>query len=370
MRAVLLLFLFGLFSPPLPAQKEEHFVLQLHDAEFDKKALPFGTIQIIDARFEQGNIGVVAKALSFKGATENKMTAVFPEPLRAYLPKVFSSLFSLGKEGNDTLVIVVKQLRIADYLSNTIDKHLEPASVLTYSWSFYKGQNGRLYKLFSDQGVLVEKWKSSTLSYDESATELRKEAIRNLLLRPFENKSWTPSTVSFSLVEVQSGLRKRFQLPILTDSVLNGGVYKNFQEFLSNAPSLTEFKIGKSMDEIKEVRDKNSNLLERNTYWGLCDGKQLYINFLGHMYPLYLVNNSFCIVYSRVDNGRIIPIGEEINMSHSTKLGKVAYSPVALINLFRKNTRPELLYLNMETGAIHIEELVGDNDVRKLRTWF
>ena len=41
-----------------------------------------------------------------------------------------------------------------------------------------------------------------------------------------------------------------------------------------------------------------------------------------------------------------------------------------LINLFRKSIRPELLYLNMETGNIHVEELIGDGDVRKLRTWF
>ena len=61
------------------ARKDETFVLELDEyALKEKSLLPFGTVQIIDARFGQGNIRGVVKDLSFKVMTEDKMTVVLP----------------------------------------------------------------------------------------------------------------------------------------------------------------------------------------------------------------------------------------------------------------------------------------------------
>lgn len=362
----IILFHFQSFS-----QKEEKFILKLDDDFLEEKQmLPFSTIQVIDARFEQGNVGCVVEDVSFKGLTENKMLATFSEQLKTYLPKVLNTLFLLQKDKNDTLVIVVKQFRIADYFSNSSEKQFEPASVISFSCSFYKGENNRLIKISSSQGVLSQKWEMTETNAKQITAVKRKKAIQSLLVKLFQNRNWTPTETSFALSEVQEGIKKRFQVPIWHDSVLSAGVYKSYKDFLNNSPSLSDFKIGRYLNEIKEVRDANSNLLDFDSFWGLCDGKNVYINFLGHLFQLYPVGNSYCIVYSRTDKQKIIPIGEGLSVHYLNNPGKGFTSPTRLINSFKKNVRPELLYLNMDNGTVHVEELIGENDIRKLKTWF
>jgi hypothetical protein len=349
------------------AQKDERFVLHL--AKYfaqEKISIPFGSIRVIDARYEQKTIGCIVKDLSFKGMTEHKMLAVFPESFNTYLPKVLSNITTLEKGNTDTLMIMVKQFRVTDYLANTLNKKHEPKSVLTLSCSFYRATGGQVVKISSFDDVLAENLTLNEKPAEKEIDSLRIATVMNLLSDVFKNKKWAPSQTFFPIADVEKAIEKRFQLPVLHDTSLIAGIYKSFYEFQHNAPSVFDIKIGWQNDEIGEVRDASFNLISMRTFWGLCDGKHRYVSFLGRLYKLKPVDNSFRIVFDRVESDKILP---PINQTYVGGPGfetrDILIAP-GVVNVFKKSVRKEYLYLNMETGKMHVEELIGNADRRNL----
>lgn len=86
-----------------------------------KIKVPFRAIKVVDARFDQSNIGCVNKSASQTSFKHQKTTAVFPQPLEQYLPGLFSNLLTFEPEGQDTLLMLVKQFRITDHLFNGVN---------------------------------------------------------------------------------------------------------------------------------------------------------------------------------------------------------------------------------------------------------
>ena len=71
---------------------------------------------------------------------------------------------------------------------------------------------------------------------------------------------------------------KKMDVPVLKFIDLKKGAYKNFEEFKSNAPSITtyEFREGPAGD-ILYIKDGEAEYPTRDT-WGFCDGKDIFIN--------------------------------------------------------------------------------------------
>ena len=138
------------------AQKQLKYTISLNNFQpNDKTNLPFGAIRILDARYDQNNIGSVVKDLSDKGITQNKMLAVFPEKLNTYLPKLLANMFQLDRENFDTLTILMKQFRIADHIGMSPQDQLQLETFLTISCSFFKEKGGRLTKISSVDDVIA-----------------------------------------------------------------------------------------------------------------------------------------------------------------------------------------------------------------------
>lgn len=339
--------------------QEEKFVLRLDGYPLPQKtALPFGCLQIIDARFDQVNIGCVAKDLSFKGITEKKMLAVFPENAKTYLPKIIDGLVAFDKEKTDTLVMLLKQFRIADHISNANGKYHEPETVLTLSCSFYKMQAKRLTKLFSVDDSRAEKWPIDERPDGKEMAQQRAGAVLRLLFTVFADRTWSPGAASFSLSEAEEGIRKRLAVPVLTDTVLVPGLYKNFEEFKNNSPSIRELRIGRQNGIIKEVQDLNANILDPKTFWGLCDGEYRYVCFQQGIHRLYPVDNGFRFVFYRRDGEAGFKSNPD-DILQGTGRHANPILPVQLNKTFSKYTRDEFSYLNMETGKVHTEEMIG-----------
>jgi hypothetical protein len=81
---------------------------------------------------------------------------------------------------------------------------------------------------------------------------------------------------------------------IFTADSLVKGIYLNFSEFQHNSPSLkddfTSMEEGHPLNSIYNnmiaerlhIRDDNGDFVEfKETHWGICDGKQVFINYKG-----------------------------------------------------------------------------------------
>ena len=363
--ALLTIFLFCFIASL--AQEGKPYTLSLEGvAPSDKVSLPFRAISVIDARFDQKHIGLLAKDLSYKGITQNKTLAIFPEELRHYLPKLVSGFSTLDSSGTDTLSILVKQFRLTDHFSHTPDKDIAPQSILTISCSFYKSTNGRLFRIAAVDDVIAQYWGINGQLQKEEVPALRTEAVMKLLQRVFQNRDWTATEVSFPSGEVEEGVAKRLQVSALTDRSLAPGIYKTFKEFKNNTPSITEFKIGRRYDgAIKEVIDSKGTLMHPDEFWGLCDGEDRYVNFHGGIYKLAQAGNNFrFIFYRELADAQLRTTTAAFDVP---KVGRATIPMPYSMAGSPSDFTPEFLYLNMDNGQVHVEELIGTKPLRKLK---
>lgn len=351
-------------------QQEKKFTLALHDYVLTGKiALPFVAIKIVDARYDQKNIGCVVKNLSSVGITYQKMLAVFPEPIETYLPRVFGNFLVFDPTKKDTLLMLIKQMRIVDHVPNRVADYQPPASVLTLSCSFYKIDGNKVLRITSIDETMAEKWSVSAKPEKEQLTALRGNSISRLFLRVFENIAWIPSQQAFFLADMESAIQRRLQIPLFTDTVLPAGIYQNFEEFKNNAPSIKKVKfIRHKNGDVKEILSADSSVIDRTSFWGFSDGKDRYIVFQKGIHKLHSIDKSFRLrFYRRMSEASPIPSG---NSTYSPAPG----GGIGTMNIKGNvpdgtayDARQEFLYLNFETGNVHVEEVIGTQPMRKFR---
>jgi hypothetical protein len=73
--------------------------------------------------------------------------------------------------------------------------------------------------------------------------------------------------------------QSRYSAIIFNDSTpLVKGVYRDFQEFRNNAPSIHNFETTKKKDRLLlYLKEGNGNSFYSRTAWGYCDGKNIYV---------------------------------------------------------------------------------------------
>lgn len=359
MKQLLFAFFLCLFSYFGFAQGDEAFTLSLeNNGQPQKTVLPFSAISVIDARFDKSNVGCVVKDLSFKGMTKNKLAAVFPDSLHTYLTRILPDFFALNKTGSDTLIMLIRQFRIADHLSNTLDTYHAPETVLTFSASFYKKEANKLRKISSLNNSWSRVWETNEAEGEDKLTTRRNEAIAAVFSTIFNNLNWTPTTTVFSWAEMENGLQKRIQLPLYTDPVLKTGVYKSFEEFKNNNPSLVRIHLKMKDKELVQILDEDNNPVILKNYWGACDGKNRYVVFRGMLHKLSSSDKSFKFLSYRQET-------KDRNMLATSVTRVLAFGPAGSQGKPGKRVKPEYFYLNMDNGQIHLEELIGTENYEK-----
>lgn len=344
------------------AQKEETFTISLDNNESSEKAaVPFSVLQVVDARFDKTNVGCVVKDFSFKGMTKNKLAAIFPDSLHTYLPRMLEKFARPNKSSSDTMLMLVKQFRIADHLFNTLDTYHAPETVLTISASFYKKSNGRLLKFFSVNDTWSKEW--SALEDDDSKKTMmrRNDAIVELLFKIFQNRDWTPTPTSFSWTDMEIGLQKRFQLPLFQDEVLNIGLYKTFDEFKNNQPSFTHVHFKQKNSDYVQVLDETDTPVNIKEFWGVCDGQNRYIAFRGAFHKLNPNDKSFRFLSNREEskNRHMLATTTTRLLLFGTQNGQTVNQGPGV------RVKKEYFYLNMDNGQIYLEELIGTENYER-----
>jgi len=76
-------------------QSVRKFTITLRpDDATEKPVLPFTAVKVLDARFDQSNVGCIALDARFHSITQYKELAVFPDSLKHYLPELLGQILS------------------------------------------------------------------------------------------------------------------------------------------------------------------------------------------------------------------------------------------------------------------------------------
>jgi hypothetical protein len=136
--------------------------------------------------------------------------------------------------------------------------------------------------------------------------------------------------------EVEAFYKKRFLQPVLTDSTLQPGIFYTFNDFLANKPVKEDIRInrGNLTDELY-IRSKDGESLVSD-YWGVYDGKTLYIKSAYNLFPAVKMQNSFEIYGTR-----------QLENRHNSP------QPGDLVRVNKMTMRRKILQLDMENGELY-----------------
>lgn len=143
--------------------------------------------------------------------------------------------------------------------------------------------------------------------------------------------------------DILDRINKDSEAPVLTASLYKKGVYMNFEEFKTNAPSVAEYELqtGKYGDMLYVKGKDGLEAPERNA-WGYCDGKNLFINS-GDKYSVLVPQGKtfyFMGLKSVVRRAKHIAL-ESSGMNYALDNGKKR-------SVYRMDIRP--YELDMDTG--------------------
>lgn len=353
-----LLFLFYSLAGFCQKPADKIIVEIFENSDVEKIQIPFTAVHVQDVRFDQSNVGVARnKTFSKEG------DAVFPTSLKDYFPKIMAKVAAFDSTAPGSLLVLIKKFRLIDQTTNEMANEFAPQIIFTISASFYAEKSGVYTKLFSINDVFRNRIDNYTFKDKERFSQSRSDAFVKLLAKLLSAKKWQalPNAPSFSWPEMEQGISKRFKIPALTDTVFRKGVYKSFEEFKNNTPSLTAVTFSYKKDKVDYIINDKNERLNPQDFWGACDGAKRFIAFKDMFHELITSDRGFKLYtyYTYADLH-----GSPSYISRSSTVGLL---PAALYKAAENSRNYTYFSADMETGKIHLEEIFGDSDVKNIR---
>ncbi|HEY0041854.1 MAG TPA: hypothetical protein VGB71_14380 [Flavisolibacter sp.] len=344
------------------AQKSDTIRLDPSGFESEERfALPFGSVKVIDARFDRGNIGCMHQKVKTNRFTYARVPAVFPDSFHLFLPKLIGNIVSYSPDSHDTLVILFKQFRIVEHFLNGLNQKFEPQLLVKVSASFFHQKNDSLFRIFSFDDLISTRWPLDRQLKKDVVLENRNEVFMKSLQVLFQRKSWQSAGLGFAASSVDDGIQKRFQLPMFTDGILRAGVYRTFKEFKNNSPSIQNVKIRMSKSVPIDVVDAEGKQMDIKNYWGVCTENKRFIFFRGRFYELFPSDRSFRFhSYSQTND----LFGQPSFGDYAPQAGILA---ALLIKASDNDVSRQSFYLNMDEEDIYLEEIFGKSGLKVIQ---
>ncbi len=269
--------------------------------------LPFSSIKIIDSRFDTSKIGFAfgnrffaSKTNNFKKLRLQKGAALAIEDYyKDYYQKSFSS------NNNFELLVVIKKLWFSPFDANKIKSQdlangsFDKAGSLLCKWEYYIGKGGNyipVKRIDTAFQLSDELYNSIKNDFQEREQKELKFFLKVLI----ETNNFEKYIAAFetkpkkNLQEINEYNNRRFDIPIIKDSVIKKGVYLNINEFKLNQPSKTFF-VEKNMrygtlKKEEYLEDENGNNI--NPFWGYSNGEWIKYGVYTHDY-IFRVGNTF-----------------------------------------------------------------------------
>ena len=255
-----------------------------------QKALPFSKVVVHDVRFDTSFIALYWQwdLLRIIRSQKLNLSGGFPSCISTYLNNSFKE--NLTENGSEMVCYFKKfSLTGKDTLIENIRRNEAFSQVKVEVECFYK--TGELFfPAFKHEATYTDR----SIKLKESFSSIVRE-----MLEPLKQKliSMDSSSVvkkkSFTREEVQNRYAERFNVPILTASNYVRGVYRNWQEFRRNMPSIRKFRVKTVRSGGYFLIDSSNNVITPSTIFGFCDGQTIWLQSGDFGYPLYKVGNSF-----------------------------------------------------------------------------
>lgn len=257
----------------------------------DKISFPFSSVQFLDSRMDNSGLGF------YQFNEDSFGRYIFKNSLITELENYFANNFSpsTNKEDSAGLLIAIKKFWVSDIIQDTVKSFSEVGNkYLLIDAEVYTNINGNYNALFHIDTTM---YASNRINLIEAPACL--EGVKCLFNKCIQNRNKNTNKVKkkFLIDEIISHLNKRFDIPILLDTNKSKGVFYTFSDFKKNTPTPDKFIFGEQglMDHIYLIAENGDSSFLRN-FWGLCDGKNYYINYRHNIFPVIKCGNVFYIL--------------------------------------------------------------------------
>ena len=274
--------------------------------KFEKKlAFPFlETIKVIDVRSDTTCVG-----FRNRNSEKNNQILQFSNGLKAEFENFLAKNGEYGKEGSNSFsaVLVVRNYWINEFEvdENEKDKFTDTRSgrfaekktALRETFDIYFEKDDQYYAAYRFDTVA-----SAFLNIKEFSETYLENILLNSLVRlqMINPETHILNKRKFTRQELREYYAARWDKPIIRDSLPQKGVYKNFNEFLNNKPSITNFLVKKDkLADILYVPVGKTEMAPARDVWGYSDGKNIFIKSGENFYVLVKVQNGFYFLGSK-----------------------------------------------------------------------
>ncbi|SHN36083.1 hypothetical protein [Chitinophaga sp. CF418] len=227
------------------------------------------------------------------GITNRKIRAVPDKPYTPYLQDFVNTILGgVYVPSGRQMLWVIKDLRI----NETTETMSEHAFVRLKADAYVPADNSeqptyRLLKAFDT--VLIKGGMDVTGKHDKNIAQ----AIQLFYLACEDAAGAYSSGTSMTEAAIIDNILQPFKAPIYQDTAYKKGIYFTYQEFLANAPAISDFEIeAKTRKKILVYTTGSDNIRKEVRHmWGVSYKGELYKYDAGELIPIERKGNAFVL---------------------------------------------------------------------------
>jgi len=234
-------------------------------------------LTILDSRDDSSNIGyhnykTILKFYSFKSGFNNELNDWYSHYL---------NINEENKTGT-TLLVNVKKLRLSNEIAAKQDEDGNPGQPhdgwddgLRIKIEYYLQKDSFYTPLYRFDSIIACPVKFKNME-DYFITSALRTSLNKLFTINLDAAVLSRNKIQMGdIIRVNN---QRYDFPVYNSNHYKKGVYKTFEEFKMNMPSLPDFEFKRgAMGDIIYITDNNVTYPSREV-WGYCDGENIYIN--------------------------------------------------------------------------------------------
>jgi len=237
--------------------------------------LPFSRIVVHDVRFDTTHIALYAEASritipvfrNFKIDVERGISASFSQYLNQSLPG--------NENATGEVVCFIKKLRVLrrdTIVENVSSVKTTGQAKLNAEVFFHLGS--RYYPAFKIDTIIISQLTLGHHAIGENIREHLLAPALTALREKIRTANWAAIQQRKSFpdsVVVSNYYTSRFDWPVFKDEKLKKGLYRNFDEFRLNQPSILNFSIRHEKNRTVSILDEYGNYINTNNVFGYYD---------------------------------------------------------------------------------------------------
>lgn len=304
-------------------------------------------ITVIDARFDTSSYGLYQnypnKYYSIASATNAA------DDIKLFLKDYLQVKTPTNSGVEKQIIMVIKKLWVTaalqeETVSEPGQAHGESGGVIA-KFEFYCS-NSKGYSPLYRFDTIVSGLKYIRKEAPEFISSVLALSVQRLLTTDLANVYMPEKMMSIN--EIIAYSKKQADVPIVTVAAYKKGVYKTFDEFKMNDPSILNYDIEKDRLTKTIFLNDGEGAQPARDLWGYCDGRHIYINSADNYFELIKNGNTF-----------ITNAARSISRKRGLKAGNVIMLGVVAGGIGRSNKKTTYSLsrkpyeLDMENGELY-----------------